>query len=429
MLKKILFVFCIFSSGTIFGQDTAEKYGYPLDLNSINLKLPKVEDQKLDLILKDKDTVFYKLKQVWQHYVPPSKVEHVNQTLGTKTYTTNDLVWGLYYSTYNPDAHANFNFPWETTVGLNTIIKTTQGQNFKTVNFISLPKDENGKILPIWYLREAPIKWIFPAGTTVGEIIYVINNNEKYIQEIRTRTKSEDCEVWEPHLYRPIANKQEFIRYTQSPDFISSKKFVFLRNPQEDEVFRMEGNVEILPELTESKVKSILSLPFKEVTSENWSPSSSQDFSILPKDYCFSLLKSVDVQVCAECHRQTQISVRNLVPKDPSVIKDPVGTGNIRGSDAVFTWHPFSDNCIRTSDKDPVKALLVRKYDTENGYIKVLSEIPKENRYNKLTKFVQMSLKDYELPKEKIFLHETKLEETNEEKLTTEDISVSGAFR
>lgn len=406
MLKKILFFAFIVSCNNVFSQETGEKYGYPLDLKSINLNLPKIQDQNLDKILKDKNTVFYKLRQVWQHYVPPSRVEHFNETLGTKTYTTNNLVWGLYYSTFNPDAHANFNFPWETTVGLNTIIKTTNGQNFKTVNFVNLPTDESGKVIPIWYLREAPIKWIFPAGTTVGEIIYIIHNDEKYIQEIRTRTKTSDCNEWEPHLYRPIASREEFIKETQSPDYNVAKKFVFLRNPQEDEVFKMEGHIEYLPELPEATVKYILSLPFKEVTNENWSPSSTQDFNILPKDYCFSLLKSVDTSTCAECHRQTQISVRNLVPKDPSVIKDPIGTGNIRGSDAVFSWHPFADSCIRTSDKDPAKPLAVRAYDLNNNFIKVINEVPQENKYHKLTKFVQLSLRNYELPKHKIYLHD-----------------------
>lgn len=377
---------------------------YPLDLKSENIVLPDTEDPELIRVLKDKNTVFYKLPQVWQHFVPASQIEEKNLTLGTVSYKNTDLIWGIYSVNVNPDSHANFNFPWETTAGLNSVKKEAKYSNvFKTINFINLPTNSEGDVIPIWIMPEYPVKWIYPIGTTVGEIIYVVHNDINYVQEIRTRKKDATSEYWTPFLYRPIKNKQEYIELTGQADYKPAMQYMFFRNPQEDEVFKMDGLVERLPPLSEKKVQILLSQKFKNVTDEDWSPSSDQDFHILPKNYCFSLIGGVDSINCANCHQQTQISVRNLVPKDPSVINDPKGTGNIRGSDAVFTWHPFSQSCIRTSTSEEQSRVSFRKYDTDNKMIYFSKENPNDKIY-KLTLFVQKALKKYELPK-KAALH------------------------
>lgn len=374
---------------------------YPLDLQVLGLKLPEVDDLELNDILKSPDTIFYKFPQVWQHYIPSSRIEYNNLTLGTKSYSTTDPVWGIFYSSHNSDFNANPLFPWETTVGLNSSHKEGN-RNYQTVDFLSLPK-VNGKIMPVLYLNELPGKWIFPPGTMVGEIIYVIHDNQKYIQEIRVRRKNQDSTTWEPNAFRPIVSRDEFIRLI-GKNYTPAYKYMFFRNPQEDEVFKMDGLVERLPPLSENKVKSLLSRPFQRVT--DWSPASDQDFHILPKNYCFSLLNSIDVETCANCHRQTQISVRNLTPKEPLVINNFQKVGNIRGSDTVFTWHPFGASSIRESDKDPETKINFRKYDVKNGIIRVAEEGDEKllGDYYKLTLFVQESLKPYELPQKK-FLH------------------------
>ena len=143
---------------------------------------------------------------------------------------------------------------------------------------------------------------------------------------------------------------------------------------------------------------------FKNVSDDNWSPSSDQDFHILPKNYCFSLIGGVDAFSCSNCHKQTQISVRNLVPKDPSVINDPDGTGNIRGCDGIFTWHPFSAKCIKSSASESVDKTCSRVYDEDHKIIVFSKEAPVESKY-KFTLFVQQALKEYELPKRQGVLH------------------------
>lgn len=378
---------------------------YPLILADLDLKLPETRDIELQRLLTSPKTVFYKLPQVWQHFIPSSRIEWSNLTLGTKQYFNTDPVWGVFYSSYLPDFNANPLFPWETTVGLNTAHKD-KDDHYRTVNFLNLPEDASGEVVPILLLNESPIKWIFPAGTTVGEIIYVVHNEKKYIQEVRTRKKSSDSKEWEPKLYRPIASKSEYVSLT-GKDYTPAYKYFFFRNPQEDEVFKMEGLVERLPPLSEAKVESLLSRPFKEVSDSLWSPAADQDFHILPKNYCFSLLNSVDSVTCANCHRQTQISVRNLTPKEPLVINNFEKVGNIRGSDAVFTWHPFSLKSVRKGAEEPEPKMLLRSFDTKNKIVKILDRdeyVDTLYANYKLTLFVQESLKPYELPSAK-FLH------------------------
>ena len=169
---------------------------------------------------------------------------------------------------------------------------------------------------------------------------------------------------------------------------------MFFRNPQEDEVHKMDGLVEELPNVDEDIVKKLLSLPFKNVSSDNWSPTSNQDFHILPRDYGFGLISGVDPVACADCHRQTQISVRNLVPKDPTVINQPDTIGNIRGSDGIFTWHPFSKYNNNYTESD---SIFFRPYDVNNSLVIYTKFNPSPNKY-KLTLSVQKSLKEYELP-------------------------------
>jgi hypothetical protein len=376
---------------------------YPLDLEKIGLTLPYTTDTELQRLLTSKKTIFYKLPSVWQHYIPASRIEHSNLTLGTKSYSYREATWGIYFSPFLSDFNANRLFPWETTAGLNDSQKQTSNI-YRTVNFINLPEDESKNTIPILLLNELPIKWIYPDGTTVGEIIYVVHEDKRYVQEIRTRQKTKGATDWEPHLYRPIGDRKEFMRLAGIADYTPAKRYMFLRNPQEDEVFKMEGLVERLPPLSSDKVKRLLSQSFKEVTAAPWSPSADQDFHILPRNYCFSLLESIDVVTCANCHRQTQISVLNLVPREPLIINNPDKVGNIRGCDAVFT-----NSSVRENDEQPApERISLRKYDLDNKTVKIWKggtyDLPGDY---KLTEFVQYSLRDYELPPQQ-FLHTKK---------------------
>lgn len=361
---------------------------YPLDLASIGLTLPEVADDKMRRALTDTHTVFYKLEQAWQMNVPRRP----------------DL-WGVFRPTYLRDTNANLDFPWETTVGLNAVHRAGD-RSFDTVNFLHLPVDDRGRVVPVGILYDdRPVRWIFPSGTTVGEILYVTHNGGKYVQEIRTRTKGDDSRAWFPGLFRPVKDFDHFKRLT-GLEYTPARRYLFFRNPEEDEVARLDGFVERLPPLPEETVKRLLRLPFQRLVGTTpWSPAADQAFHILPKDYSFALL-SVDTAGCATCHRQTQISVSRLIPREPQIRRFPTRVGNIRGSDTVFTWHPFHDSVVRGDVTDPpADQLYLRKHDRDNGLVQVPvgGVWPRPHPY-RLTRIVQESLAGVELPAER-FLH------------------------
>ena len=430
---KCLLILCAISMANVaFAQkENDEKQSgpkpdpnYPLDLKALGIRLPMIADRVMSDKLNDPRTVFYKLPQVYQHFIPGSRVEHRNLTLGTITYTTTNPTWGIYFTSYLQTFNANKDFPWEGTIGLNHAIKESGEDIYKTINFLYLPKDSKGETKPVLLLNEIPNKWIFPPGATVGEIIMVKNGDRWWIQEIRSRTKGEKSFEWEPQIHRPVRDRAELYRYLGLPaDTEPAKKYMFFRNPEEDEVFKMEGYVERLPELSERQTMELLSRSFKDVTYDYWSkistaPSSDQDFSILPKDYSLGLI-DVDAVSCASCHKQTQISVRNLIPKEPLIIKNPQSVGNIRGSDGIFTWYPWDRGSVALNKEENSKKLYLRKHDLDNGFVKVWDDDLKGSTASsrlywtgeppedyKITSYVQDALKNYELPSNSIFLHQ-----------------------
>jgi len=185
---------------------------------------------------------------------------------------------------------------------------------------------------------------------------------------------------------------------------------LFLRNTHEDEVAKFSGLVERVPKLSADQVRYFLSMPFSNVTYDDWSelsptPTSDQDFSLVPKDYSLGLIAANEV-TCATCHRQTQTSLWNLIPKEPLIYENPNKVANIRGSDGIFSWHPFADTSIGDGIIKPVKTE-ARDYDLKNLTIKIVRSgiDPVDTETYRLTQYVQDALKPYELPRDKRLLH------------------------
>jgi hypothetical protein len=374
------------------------KLTYPMRLEAIGLRLPAVQDRRLGDILADQRTIFYRLPQLYQALYR----QHGN------------VHYGVWWSQFQPEFHANTDFPWETTLGLNAAHRRKDAP-YRVINFLHLPPGA-----PILLLsQDFPVKWLYPEGTVVGEIIYVLHNGTRWVQEIRTRSK-EDSIRWRPGIFRPVASRAEFARLTGRVYTPATKHF-FLRNPEEDEVARIDGLVEKLPSLAAFEVERLLSLPFKDVTRSPWSdistaPTADQDFHIVPKDYSLGAIKPSSLR-CMDCHRQTQISIGNLIPKEPVIARNPGRHGRIRGSDGIFTWHPFSYASARASDRERGKPIQFRRWDVNMGTIKEFdpSMIDRQTgavTYNgfsyRLTKTVEDSLRGEELPRDPVFLHKRK---------------------
>lgn len=365
-------------------------FGYPHADNSVRPLV--LDDVELSARIRNPaQTIFYKLPPVWQRF---------NGTLS-------DYEWGVYPVSVDPESHANLDFPWEGTVGLNSLVKAGE-LHTDTINFVSLPLQGDGRPYPIVVLHKIPVVWIFPVGTIVGEIIYTRHKQQWWPQELRARVKGELSVVWDPLIYRPLASRSDLETILGQRIQNPAKKWFHFRNPEEDLVFEMEGLVERLPIMDPTTVERILSLPFKEVTYERWSdishaPASDQAFNIFPKDYSFGLIDP-DPTNCASCHRQTQVSVAQLIPREPTLARQGKKIGNIRGSDGIFSWHPFA------TIKGLVKGgsgLKVRKFDVENGFVHVHKRgqpVPDPSIY-KLTEYVENEMQYLALPEETSLRH------------------------
>lgn len=376
---------------------------YPVSLAKLGIVLPRiVGDTAVDRRLNDTRTVFYRLPQVFQQWVPAGKIEQRDAALGTTTYIERPAVWGILSTSVLPEFNANRDFPWESTFGLNIAHRNKLIPSvYDVVNFFSLPEDDEGRLIPIIVLDERPVKWLFPDGTMFGEILYVKKDGKSYVQEIRTRTKGQAQGTWYPRVYRPVKDRQEFTQLTGIA-YEPSSKFMQFRNSEEQKVEEVSGIVERLPRLTADTTIRLLSRPFQDVTESGWSPSPDKsEFSILPEEYSFGLLKEITAEVCSRCHRQTQISVKRLIPNEP-IIRDANNAskiGNIRGSDGIFTWHPFVTKSIGTDvGVPPGRTIWLRRFDAENGLVRVIPKGTTPQHKYLLTRYVQASLAGYELP-------------------------------
>lgn len=350
---------------------------YPVQMGT-NFKIPQTESPYLDKLLRSRSITYYKLGPAYQQYVPTARLY--------KIYSDDVLV----------DFNSNKDFPWETTFGLNKVKQQKLDDNYYTINFLYTKK-------PVLVFDNRPHFWIFPDDCMVGEIIYLKDGTEWLPMEIRLRTKKGT--TWEPNRFVPVRDRNEFITLT-GKRYEPSKKYIFLRNNVENEVMKLEGMVERVPPLDKETVRLLLSRPFKRATDTQWSadtsvPASDDVFSIVPKDYSLGLLPSIDSDSCSKCHNQTQISVNRLVPKEPLIKYNPLKVGNIRGSDGVFSWHPFHEASIHTEVTNQRRLIKYRDYDLKNRIVELYNPAKKYTGY-KLTYYVDMAL----APEEKVSLKE-----------------------
>lgn len=382
----------------------AQPIEYPIDLAKYQLTLPKTKDADLAFWFASDRTVFYKLPSAYQQYIPAAVITAKNAATGQESQTLVSRKWGIYKSTFQSDFNGNLLFPWDAPAGLNESRKVA-GVTYETINFMHVPEGES-----ILVINDYPMRWIFPAGQTFGEIIYTKFEGRNYILEIRARTKSADNKEWEPRIFRTIGSKAELIKEVRDAgldlgDYKEAEEFAFLRNPQANQVELIQGPVKRLPPLPANIVKRLLAKEFKDVTTSGWHPSADEGFNILPVKYRLDALGEVSANNCARCHRQTGTSVNNLIPEEPLIINNPQKVANIRGYDGIFTWYPFTQDSILENDSKQPPVVKLRQYDVDNRFVLMVDkdQLNAVSGY-RLTETVQRGLKPYELPHNR-FLH------------------------
>lgn len=312
-----------------------------------------------------------------------------------------------FFGGYEPFGNANREFPWGGPAGTQKVTEV------KTLRFVDIPGNEKIKywrdILPgdrnitVDGRSYVSYKWEFPEETTFGEVIFV-SDSEGYdfVCEIRTRVKTNGA--WVANVYRPFPTKSDLMEALAAlPIGMKNDQSVtnlrnHLTNPPKMEVetiknehptaiFEATAAVDNLPQLSEPVVKHLLTTTeFKSALDKEWvvndkqeayAPSTNEDFHIVPKGYRGSHV-AVNNKSCMRCHntclgKADEYQAYLIPPSQPnSQVRD--WYGRVRGSDAIFSFHPFALESINYKEGSRPYPLYLRKEMVEAGILQEISK-------------------------------------------------------
>ena len=274
---------------------------------------------------------------------------------------------------FKGNGNGNKEYPWKVTAGLDSSIK------YQTVKFFQLPQKTPNSVWPVIYWEEklprarqqtkfSSILWQFPIGTIFGECLYVVDSqNYAHCFEIRIRERDKDG--WKIDVLRPFPFIEDLIvaisklNNNNQYDVLISKlyndnldTYVMESNHPDRKAFRQKASVDVLPPMKESLVTELLDgTPFKLCIGQVWklgdpdpcyAPTSNDMFGIVPKNYTAAWLEP-SRDSCARCHCDV---LRHVDDFDGRTVYAN-GThrewyNRLRGSDGIFSWHPFSNSSI-----------------------------------------------------------------------------------
>lgn len=291
--------------------------------------IPNSKDLVLNSIRNNKRLIIYTEKEIPQAYQD----------------WTGSLP-GIHSPSYNISAakprerfgNPNVEFPWGSPAGTEMVA----GKNINSFKFLLLPKDKRIEVKRK-YLEGDRIKsfvWTFPTDTVVGEVLQIYHKETSYTFEVRTRRKGPDG-GWKVAIYKPFSNLKEFSQ------FCSQNKVSLEHEEKEISqshlIFKGEAMATNLKSIPESLVKKALSLDFVNVIGEEWhkesfAPTTDADFHIVPKNYSAATI-ALNSKSCVRCHESVLKHANEF-----DFRRD--WYGRVRGSDGIFSFHPFEPSCI-----------------------------------------------------------------------------------
>lgn len=357
--------------------------------------LPKVADERVQKVLDDPRLIVYtdrempKAYQFWDGLMP-----------------------GVHRASYNisanssePFGNGNREFPWSEPAG------THRARNMWVFRFIHLPQDENGKLVPIVWFRtrlsgdsNPGYGWRFPAGAVVGEVLMMRQEGTDFCFELRVRFREEGN--WAVDVFRPFPRAEDLVTRIQElrPDWEEQPALKKVIDELSDpgplpetqlvdnhprKTFKQTMGVHELPSLEDDQlVKDLLTQTvFRSALGEYWiegsngavtaAPTTDARFHIVPAGYDAGFV-DVDRISCMRCHESVNQPVsRFQAGRD--------WYGRIRGSDGIFSFHPFDPSCVSGNGySQPVKmrtelvsAGVIEKYDPEKHDKLRYSQVPR----------------------------------------------------
>lgn len=315
--------------------------------------LPRVDDPQVARLLKDPGLILYthrempKAYQFWDGMFPGVHSAEHNISANNR----------------EPHGNGNREFPWGSPAG------THRARNVSSFRFLRLPQDAQGQVRPVvWYRHRLPgdrsggYAWTFPLGTVFGEVLALRGpDGHDYTFELRTRTRQNG--YWAVDAFRPYPNAESLSARIKElrPDWSKQPKLTQLvshldaprklpvqtladRMPAQ-RVFRETMGVDNLPPIDDDRLvmELLTGATFRSAAGEVWqgaggvttcAPTTSARFHIVPAGYDAGFI-SVDNKSCMRCHDSVNLSVDEF-----DYSRD--WYGRIRGSDGIFSFHPFS---------------------------------------------------------------------------------------
>lgn len=328
-------------------------------------KLARIRQIVPQFASEEIDTVAHDESALWYDEQSMPKAYQFNGTAHSPAYNI----------AANPDPHgsANAEFPWAEAAG------TDNAENLEAVRFVWLPSVD-GRRLPIVYYRqrlatkfsdEPPsVAWTFPRGTVVGELFTIRSPSGKdFAFEVRTRTKFADG--WRMEVYRPYPTSYSLARRLRELGEVSlatqvakplAGSLVSMRNPHPKRVVSEEANWQALPKMPAELVEKLLhNATFHECSHTAWNYAGDKEqhapavrnddtFNIVPAGYTGAVVPVTD-NSCVRCHETTLKHAEEFAPNIGRAAFSVADThrewyGRVRGSDAIFSFHPFEPSCI-----------------------------------------------------------------------------------
>lgn len=318
--------------------------------------LPIVDDEAMAELLASNDLIFYSEEEMPRAFAK-----------------WNGLSAGVHNAYYNisaergePFGNGNREFPWDGAAG------THRSRNFETIHFVYLPRDERGELLPIVYQTQGAdaqgageVAWRYPHGTVFGECLLVkFGQNETLPCELRIRRRVEGD--WEVDVFRPFptashladriqairpewetdATLVELIHHLQNPNTL---KRATLRDDHPVRTFDQVAGIDELPMIDSELSATLLeTTAFVSCLNTTWktndaglschAPTTRHTEQIVPVNYDGGFV-AVDSVSCLRCHATVGENVSRFQSQREWY-------GVIRGSDGIFSFHPFDRSGI-----------------------------------------------------------------------------------
>ena len=358
--------------------------------------LPAVDDQDTQQILDDPALILYSDAEI-----PPAYQDWASGLPGIHSPSYN-----ISADDGEPFGNGNLEFPWGRPGG------THRTRNVSTFRFIFLPRDAKGKTWPIIWLRKQlsysgarGYVWRFPIGTVVGEVLRLRAPNGKLCTfELRTRIRENDD--WAVNVFRPFPTSQHLADRIKQlrTDWENCEKLLRLVNHLEStkpmrmgtlvdrnhsrQVFHQSMGVDELPPVGDDTliVQLLSETTFQTALGDVWrsdkngletcAPTTKAPFHIVPADYDAGFIE-VDRDSCTRCHETVNHHVDRF----------NFGRewyGRIRGSDGIFSFHPFSRESVSfngvrqgvSMNAKLVSAGVLERYNRNKHPLDVYQRIP-----------------------------------------------------